>query len=178
LKKKVFLRGRKPGVTLLCVKCDLCLFVVLSRSYTAAAAAATAEMKLQTKLVTENQAEAGQEEVIGECQLQHGEILNGDIKIHYVECGKSDGDLVLLLHGFPNFWYVWKNQFQPLAEAGFHIIAPDMRGYNTSSKPTGVASYGRQPVLSDVVCIIDHFGAGKRAIVVSVASMCPFNFFS
>ncbi|CAK9864819.1 unnamed protein product [Sphagnum jensenii] len=137
----------------------------LSRSYTAAAAAAAAEMKLQTKLVTENQAEAGQE-VIGECQLQHGEILNGDIKIHYVECGKLDGDLVLLLHGFPNFWYVWKNQFQPLAEAGFHVIAPDMRGYNTSSKPTGVASYGRQPVLSDVVCIIDHFGAGKRAIVV------------
>jgi pimeloyl-ACP methyl ester carboxylesterase len=73
---------------------------------------------------------------------------------------------VLLLHGFPNFWYVWKNQFQPLAEAGFHVIAPDMRGYNTSSKPIGVASYGRQPVLSDVVCIIDHFGAGKRAIVV------------
>jgi hypothetical protein len=92
LKKKVFLRGRKPGVTLLCVECDLCLFVALSRSYTAAAAAA--EMKLQTKLVTENQAEAGQEEVIGECQLQHGEILNGDIKIHYVECGKLDGDLV------------------------------------------------------------------------------------
>jgi pimeloyl-ACP methyl ester carboxylesterase len=85
---------------------------------------------------------------------------------------------VLLLHGFPNFWYVWKNQFQPLAEAGFHVIAPDMRGYNTSSKPTGVASYGRQPVLSDVVCIIDHFGAGKRAIVVSIASMCPFDFFS
>jgi hypothetical protein len=74
------------------VECDLCLFVALSRSYTAAAAAA--QMKLQTKLVTENQAEAGQEEVIGECQLQHGEILNGDIKIHYVECGKLDGDLV------------------------------------------------------------------------------------
>jgi hypothetical protein len=89
LKEKVFLRGRKHGVTLLCVECDLCLFVALSRSYTAAA-----QMKLQTKLVTENQAEAGQEEVIGECQLQHGEILNGDIKIHYVECGKLDGDLV------------------------------------------------------------------------------------
>ncbi len=88
----MFLRGRKPGVTLLCEECGLCLFVALSRSHTAAAAAA--EMKLQTKLVTENQAEAGQEEVIGECQLQHGEILNGDIKIHYVECGKLDGDLV------------------------------------------------------------------------------------
>jgi hypothetical protein len=104
----VFLRGRKPGVTLLCVKCDLCLFVALSRSYTAA------QMKLQTKLVTENLAEAGQEEVIGKCQLQHGEILNGDIKIHYVECGKLDGDLVrytahihllLFLSFFPSpFW--------------------------------------------------------------------------
>ncbi|CAK9868072.1 unnamed protein product [Sphagnum jensenii] len=125
-------------------------------------------MTLPTNLTTENRAhQAGdEEEFIGQCRLRHADLLNGDVKIHYVECGNSDGDLVLLLHGFPNFWYVWKNQFQALAEAGFHVIAPDLRGYNTSSKPLGVTSYARQPVLSDIVCIIDHFGAGKRAIVV------------
>jgi alpha-beta hydrolase superfamily lysophospholipase len=81
---------------------------------------------------------------------------------------------------------VWKNQFQALAEAGFHVIAPDLRGYNTSSKPLGVTSYARQPVLSDIVCIIDHFGAGKRAIVVSLSPdnlwilfiSCPDTWFS
>jgi len=45
---------------------------------------------------------------------------------------------VVLIHGFPNFWYVWKNQFQALAEAGYHVVAPDLRGYNTSSKPKSI----------------------------------------
>ena len=74
---------------------------------------------------------------------------------------------VVLIHGFPNFWYVWKNQFQALAQAGYHVIAPDLRGYNTSLKPKPLLSYSRAAVVSDIVCLIDQFAGGKPVMVVS-----------
>ncbi|KAG0603279.1 hypothetical protein M758_10G081200 [Ceratodon purpureus] len=110
--------------------------------------------------------EEGFEEVVGGCLVQHGQVWNGDVKIHYVECGDKNGELVVLIHGFPNFWYVWKNQFLALAEAGYHVVAPDLRGYNTSSKPDGIQCYGRSAVVSDMVLLIDHLGNGKPATVV------------
>jgi pimeloyl-ACP methyl ester carboxylesterase len=55
--------------------------------------------------------------------------------------GRSLGPLIVLLHGFPEFWYGWRQQIQPLAAAGFRVVAPDTRGYNLSSKPDGVAAY-------------------------------------
>src|SRR3979490_3133649 len=68
----------------------------------------------------------------------------GDVRLHYVEAG--EGPLVLLLHGFPEFWYGWRLQIKPLAAAGFRVVAPDMRGYNLSSKPEGIApSTAAQP---------------------------------
>ena len=57
--------------------------------------------------------------------------------LHYVEAGDSDGPLVVLLHGFPEFWFGWRLQIEPLAAAGFRVVAPDTRGYNLSSKPEG-----------------------------------------
>jgi pimeloyl-ACP methyl ester carboxylesterase len=77
---------------------------------------------------------------------------------------------IVLLHGFPNFWYVWRNQFQPLVEAGYHVIAPDLRGYNRSSKPKFVG-YVRSAVLSDIESLIDAFGAGSPAILVRHISL-------
>jgi pimeloyl-ACP methyl ester carboxylesterase len=74
--------------------------------------------------------------------------------------------LVVLVHGFPNFWYVWKNQFQALAEAGYHVVAPDLRGYNSSSKPKGIRNYSRRLVVSDIVRIMEQLGNGKPATVV------------
>jgi len=74
-----------------------------------------------------------------------------------------------LIHGFPNFWYVWKNQFQALVEAGYHVVAPDLRGYNSSSKPKGIQAYDRRSVVSDMVRLIDELGGGKPATVVSVS---------
>ncbi|KAJ7527936.1 hypothetical protein O6H91_16G077200 [Diphasiastrum complanatum] len=105
-------------------------------------------------------------EVVEGCQLEHGELHNGSIKIHFVECGEPTGELVLMLHGFPNFWYVWKNQFKFLSDLGYHVIAPDLRGFNASSKPRGIANYSRASMISDVVLLIDHFGRGKPALVV------------
>jgi pimeloyl-ACP methyl ester carboxylesterase len=71
-------------------------------------------------------------------ELREGYAEIGDVRLHYVEAG--DGPLIILLHGFPEFWYGWRQQIEPLAAARFRVVAPDMRGYNLSSKPTGVAA--------------------------------------
>jgi pimeloyl-ACP methyl ester carboxylesterase len=82
-------------------------------------------------------------------------IVNG-IRLHYVEAG--DGPLVLLLHGFPGFWRSWRHQIPALAAAGFHVVAPDMRGYNLSEKPPGVAAYRIDHLVKDVVELLRTFG--------------------
>ncbi len=56
------------------------------------------------------------------------------MRLHYVEAAGS-GPLVILLHGFPELWYSWRHQIGPLAEAGYHVVAPDMRGYDLSDRP-------------------------------------------
>jgi pimeloyl-ACP methyl ester carboxylesterase len=71
--------------------------------------------------------------------LRDGYAEVGDQRLHYVEAG--EGPLVVLLHGFPEFWYGWRLQIGPLAAAGFRVVAPDLRGYNLSSKPDGVKAY-------------------------------------
>ena len=70
----------------------------------------------------------------------HREAVVNGVRLHYVEAGA--GPLVVLLHGFPEFWYAWRRQIGPLAAAGFRVLAPDLRGYNLSDKPRGV---GRLP---------------------------------
>src|SRR5262245_7440205 len=71
--------------------------------------------------------------------VREGYAEIGDVRLHYVEAGKEP--LVVLLHGFPEFWYGWRLQIAPLAAAGFRVVAPDMRGYNLSSRPKGVKAY-------------------------------------
>ena len=63
------------------------------------------------------------------------------IELHAAAAGPPDGPLVLLLHGFPEFWYGWRRQIAPLAAAGLRVVAPDQRGYNLSAKPEGAAAY-------------------------------------
>ena len=91
--------------------------------------------------------------------------VNG-VRLHYVEAGPGPGrPLVLLLHGFPEFWYGWRNQVAPLAEAGFHVVAPDLRGYNLSSKPTRVADYRVEALAADVVALARHLGHERFHLV-------------
>jgi hypothetical protein len=71
-----------------------------------------------------------------------------------------------MLHGFPNLWFVWRDQFRPLVEAGFYVVAPDLRGYNRSSKLKTVQDYGRSAVLPDIENLIDNLGGGEPAILV------------
>ena len=88
-------------------------------------------------------------------------VVNG-VRLHYVEAGS--GPLVVLLHGFPEFWYSWRHQIPALAAAGFRVVAPDMRGYNLSAKPKGAGSYRVTTLVEDVVSLVRHLG-GERAYV-------------
>lgn len=81
--------------------------------------------------------------------------------MHAVGAGPADGPVVVLLHGFPEFWYGWRKQIEPLAAAGFRVIVPDQRGYNLSSKPSGVAAYALTKLVSDVIAIADQLGRKK-----------------
>ncbi|HWG85229.1 MAG TPA: alpha/beta fold hydrolase [Deinococcales bacterium] len=88
--------------------------------------------------------------------LQHREALVNGVRLHYVEAGS--GPPVVLLHGFPQFWLAWRHQIPALAAAGYRVIAPDLRGYNLSEKPPGVASYDLQHLTADVLALIRHAG--------------------
>jgi pimeloyl-ACP methyl ester carboxylesterase len=84
------------------------------------------------------------------------------VSLHYVEAGS--GPLLVLLHGFPEFWYSWRHQISALARAGFRVLAPDLRGYNESDKPAGVESYRVERLASDVLGLIRHAGERRAAV--------------
>ncbi|WP_435017651.1 alpha/beta fold hydrolase [Tundrisphaera sp. TA3] len=88
------------------------------------------------------------------------------ITLNVAEAGPEDGPLALLLHGFPEFWYGWRNQIGPLAEAGYRVVVPDQRGYNLSDKPAGVAPYALDTLVDDVLGLMDALGRERAAIVV------------
>jgi len=90
---------------------------------------------------------------------------NGETSLHAVAAGPKDGAVVVLLHGFPEFWYGWRRQIEPLAAAGLRVIVPDQRGYNLSSKPSGVAAYALSELVSDVIAIADQLGQQKILLV-------------
>jgi epoxide hydrolase 4 len=101
-------------------------------------------------------------ETLGEVELVHRYADLGDVRLHYVEAG--EGPLVLLLHGFPQFWYQWRHQIPALVGAGFRVVAPDMRGYNLSDKPPGVQAYRVELLARDVERLI--LACGERTAVV------------
>ncbi|MDX1386783.1 MAG: alpha/beta fold hydrolase, partial [bacterium] len=73
------------------------------------------------------------------------------VKLHVVTAGPEGGKPVILLHGFPEFWYGWHKQIPALVEAGYQVWAPDQRGYNLSDKPKDIESYSRDALAEDVV---------------------------
>jgi pimeloyl-ACP methyl ester carboxylesterase len=96
-------------------------------------------------------------------EIREGYAQVGDVRLHYVETG--EGPLVILLHGFPEFWYGWRLQIAPLSAAGYRVVAPDMRGYNLSSRPDGVAAYGADRLADDVRGLIQQLGAQSALLV-------------
>jgi epoxide hydrolase 4 len=67
---------------------------------------------------------------IGMLSLEDLHLTTNGVMLHAVAAGPSDGPLVILLHGFPEFWFGWRRQIEPLASAGFRVLVPDQRGYN------------------------------------------------
>jgi pimeloyl-ACP methyl ester carboxylesterase len=100
-----------------------------------------------------------------ELQPRHRTIETNGIRLHAVEAGPEGGPLLILLHGFPELWYGWRHQIGPLAAAGFHVLAPDQRGYNLSDKPRSVAGYNLDALALDVVGLIDALGEKKARVV-------------
>src|SRR5512136_691591 len=90
--------------------------------------------------------------------LEHVFVPTHGIRLHVVQSGSRYSPLVILLHGFPEFWYGWRHQIQSLAEAGLRVWAPDQRGYNLSDKPRGIASYHLDILARDVLGLIDAAG--------------------
>jgi pimeloyl-ACP methyl ester carboxylesterase len=97
-------------------------------------------------------------------RIRHGYAQVGDVQLHYAESGEGGRPLVLLLHGFPEFWYSWRHQLTALGER-FHVVAPDLRGYNLSDKPESVEDYRLNRLVDDVTGLIRHFGAREAAVV-------------
>lgn len=91
-------------------------------------------------------------------------IHTNGIKLHAVTEGNPDDPLVILLHGFPEFWKGWENQIAPIAAEGYFVVAPDQRGYNLSDKPWGIGAYTRDKLAMDVLGIIESMGR-KKAII-------------
>jgi pimeloyl-ACP methyl ester carboxylesterase len=97
--------------------------------------------------------------------MEHQVVETNGIQLHVVQAGPPDGPLVILLHGFPEFWYGWKRQIDDLAQAGFRVWVPDQRGYNLSDKPSGAKSYAIDTLASDVIGLITAAGKQKAVIV-------------
>jgi pimeloyl-ACP methyl ester carboxylesterase len=94
--------------------------------------------------------------------LEHGFADSNGVKIHYVSAGS--GPLVVMVHGFPDFWYSWRKQIPALADA-YRVVAIDQRGYNESDQPEGVDAYKGELLAGDVAAVIKHLGAAKATVV-------------
>lgn len=97
-----------------------------------------------------------------DAKVKHGHADSNGVKIHYASAGS--GPLVVMIHGFPDFWYTWRDQMQALAP-NFQVVAIDQRGYNLSDKPKGVENYDMRLLVGDVAAVIKHLGKDKAIIV-------------
>ena len=105
----------------------------------------------------------------------HRRIDVGEVTLHVAEARPDNvgtGDvpkdvpLVVFLHGFPEFWWSWRDQLKALSAAGYWAVAPDMRGYNESDKPDGVRNYEVENLAGDIAGLIRALGREKAIVVV------------
>jgi pimeloyl-ACP methyl ester carboxylesterase len=115
--------------------------------------------------MTKTQSDKGKEAHMDIPDLEHVTLPTNGIRLHVVQSGSRYGSLVILLHGFPEFWYGWRRQIQPLAAAGMRVWVPDQRGYNLSDKPLGIAAYRFDELANDVIGLIDSAGIDKCCLV-------------
>src|SRR6204780_3122209 len=97
-----------------------------------------------------------------DARVKHGYADSNGVKIHYVSLGS--GPLIIMIHGFPDFWYTWRDQMAALSDK-FQCVAIDQRGYNLSDKPKGVENYDMRLLVGDVIAVIHALGKDKAIIV-------------
>jgi pimeloyl-ACP methyl ester carboxylesterase len=98
-------------------------------------------------------------------ELEHSYIKTNDIRLHVLQAGPKSGTPVVLLHGFPEFWYGWRKQIPVLAKAGCRVIVPDQRGYNMSDKPKGIKAYCLDTLVEDMTGLIKALDYEKVNLV-------------
>jgi epoxide hydrolase 4 len=103
-------------------------------------------------------------ELVEKSDFRYGEAVNGEVTIHYAEVGDPAAPLILMLHGFPEYWAAWKEVMVRLAD-GFHVVAPDQRGYNRSSKPDGVEAYRARHLAGDVAALADRLSPDRPFVL-------------
>ena len=96
---------------------------------------------------------------------QHIDVQTNGITLHTVQAGPKEGPLLIFLHGFPEFWYCWHRQIDFFAGKGFRVIVPDQRGYNTSSKLSGISPYRIDSIARDTIGLIEYANRRKACIV-------------
>jgi pimeloyl-ACP methyl ester carboxylesterase len=94
--------------------------------------------------------------------VAHRTVQANGINLHFAEMG--EGPLVVLCHGFPECWYSWRHQLTALSSAGFHAVAPDMRGYGRSDRPEAIDQYTLLHLVGDMVGLLDALGAEQAVI--------------
>ena len=94
--------------------------------------------------------------------VEHGYADNNGVKIHYASIGK--GPLIVMIHGFPDFWYSWRHQMAALQD-DYQCVAIDLRGYNKSDKPEGIENYAIKHLVGDIAAVIKHFDQEKAIVV-------------
>ena len=97
-----------------------------------------------------------------ESKVTHGYADSNGVKIHYASLGQ--GPLMIMIHGFPDFWYTWRDQMEALSDK-YQCVAIDQRGYNLSDKPKGVENYDVRLLVGDVAAVIKALGKDKAIIV-------------
>ena len=98
--------------------------------------------------------------------IRHGFAEVNELKLHYAASGPEDGHLLLFLHGFPEFWYAWRRQLADLGDA-YRCVAPDLPGYNLSSKPPDVARYRMKRLIDDVAAFAAQFSGKKKFTLIA-----------
>jgi len=97
--------------------------------------------------------------------LLHKVAVNAGVKIHYVTMGSAQKPLMVFVHGFPDFWYSWRNQMQAFA-ADYQVLALDLRGYDLSDRPDGVENYTFPVLLGDIRAVINAERNGRKVILI------------
>jgi pimeloyl-ACP methyl ester carboxylesterase len=97
-------------------------------------------------------------------EIEHRFVETNGIRMHVAETGPADGPLVVLCHGFPESWYSWRHQLKALGDAGYHVVAPDQRGYGQTTAPEEIEAYTQLHLVGDIIGLLDALDAPTAVI--------------